>query len=67
MMKAAFNFVFGPQLEILSPPEEERGRAGALDGTPVVYNVEEWDVLAFAQPHFSLTGQVPTHLIPSWR
>ncbi|KAI0669700.1 hypothetical protein C8Q78DRAFT_1080390 [Trametes maxima] len=66
VMKAAFNFVFGLQLDTLPPPEDERKHAGALDGTPTLFN-EEWEALAFPPPHFSLTGQVPTHIIPSWR
>ncbi|KAI0368952.1 hypothetical protein BV20DRAFT_1122326 [Pilatotrama ljubarskyi] len=69
IIKAAFNFVFGLQLETLPPPEDERRRPGAVDGTPAaaVNAYEEWDVLAYPPPYFALSGKVPTHILTTWR
>ncbi|KAL7277826.1 hypothetical protein ACG7TL_008770 [Trametes sanguinea] len=66
VMKAAFNFVFGLQLETLPPAEDERKHAGALDWAPTPVD-HDWEAVAFPQPYFSLTGQIPTHIIPAWR
>ncbi|KAH9855994.1 hypothetical protein C2E23DRAFT_882738 [Lenzites betulinus] len=68
VMKAAFDFVFGLQLETLLPPEDERRDVGASDSTPAPrYLDEELGALALPQPYFSLTGQVPTRIISVWR
>ncbi|KAI0776278.1 hypothetical protein BD413DRAFT_470046 [Trametes elegans] len=68
IMKAAFNFVFGLELDTRDPtPEEERRYAGAVDGTPTSTLNEEWEALAFPQAHISLGGQVPTHTFSAWR
>ncbi|KAI0827925.1 hypothetical protein BC628DRAFT_1418034 [Trametes gibbosa] len=68
VMIAAFNFVFGFQLETLPPPEDERQHAGAVDGTPMPrFLDEELEAMMLPQPFFSLTGQVPTRIISAWR
>ncbi|CDO69604.1 hypothetical protein BN946_scf184875.g7 [Trametes cinnabarina] len=66
IMKAAFTFVFGLQLENLPPAEDESKHARALDWAPTLVD-REWEVAAFPQPFFSLTGQIPAHIISAWR
>ncbi|KAI0332977.1 hypothetical protein GY45DRAFT_1320236 [Cubamyces sp. BRFM 1775] len=67
MVKAAFNFVFGLQLEKLPSSEHARKHASRnLDGSAMIYD-REWEAVGFTQPYFSLTGQVPTHIYPAWR
>ncbi|OJT06607.1 hypothetical protein TRAPUB_2534 [Trametes pubescens] len=46
--------------------EDDRGHARPLGGTSHAFD-EEWETIAFPPPFFSLTGQVPTHIVSTWR
>lgn len=83
IMKAAFDYMFGLQLktrewhrfvhifgadEARSEPlqEDHGGHTPTLGGTSHAFD-EEWETFALPHPFFSLTGQVPTHIISTWR
>ncbi|KAH9889484.1 hypothetical protein C8Q73DRAFT_707842 [Cubamyces lactineus] len=67
LMKAAFDFVFGLQLENFQRTEDERKHASRATNEPTMFPEREWEAVAFLQPYFSLTGQAPTHIYSAWR
>ncbi|EIW54466.1 uncharacterized protein TRAVEDRAFT_52171 [Trametes versicolor FP-101664 SS1] len=66
IMKAAFDYMFGLQLKTQPLEEDHGGHTPTLGGISHAFD-EEWETMALPHPFFSLTGQVPAHIISTWR
>ncbi|KAI0767062.1 hypothetical protein C8Q74DRAFT_1369917 [Fomes fomentarius] len=64
-MKAAFNLLFGYDINAVLDQEEHRWPS-SLEGVPVPHR-DEWDTFVCPEAHFSLAGHVPSRTLGSWR